>query len=101
MNLLRLGACGKCSSFLRSFATDNPRRFVPAKPYESKINREQLPPKTKLDRETIEILEKLSLVGTITKENAKIVEDAIAFADQILQVDTSEVEPLYTVLEDW
>lgn len=82
----------------RSFATA--KRYVPETPYRSVFNR-NLPPKTRLDRDTIEILEKLSLVGKITKENVKIIEDAIAFADVILQVDTKNVVPVYTVLEDW
>lgn len=84
-------------TIFRSYAT---KRYVPEKPYESVFKR-NLPPKTKLDSDTIEILEKLSLVGKITKENVKIVEDSIAFADVILQADTKDVAPVYTVLEDW
>lgn len=35
-----------------------------------------------------------------SRQSLKTVSDAIAFADQILEVDTSQVEPLYSVLED-
>lgn len=35
------------------------------------------------------------------REALKIVEDSIAFADKILDINTEGVEPLYTVLEDW
>lgn len=94
MNFLKLN-----KNFL-SFRSYTTKRYVPQEPNRSVFNR-NLPSSARLDSETIEILEKLSLVGKITKENIKIVEDAIAFADLILQADTKNVAPAYTVLEDW
>lgn len=91
---------GKYLVALRSYTTGAPRRFVPKSAYRTKFN-ESKEERTKLDPETVKILEKLSLVGKLTEQNIKIVEDAIAFVDLILQVDTKKAEPVYTVLEDW
>lgn len=54
----------------------------------------------KVDRNTISLLERLSLVSYDTEEGVKILEDSIAFANKILHVNTDNVEPLYSVLED-
>ncbi|CAH0719450.1 unnamed protein product, partial [Brenthis ino] len=56
--------------------------------------------RTKVDTNTIALLERLSLVKCDTDEGVKVLEDSIAFADKILHIDTSNVEPLYTVLEN-
>lgn len=56
--------------------------------------------RTKVDSNTIALLERLSLVKCDTDEGVKILEDSIAFADKILHIDTTGVEPLYTVLEN-
>lgn len=56
--------------------------------------------RTKVDTNTIALLERLSLVKCDTEEGVKVLEDSIAFADRILHIDTSNVEPLYTVLEN-
>lgn len=53
-----------------------------------------------IDNDTIELLEKLSLVDCVNKEDIKTLEAAIDFADQIFEVDTKDVVPLITVLED-
>lgn len=74
--------------------------LVPTKPIASKIDKKLLPQKTVIDSETIGLLERLSLVDCSNKESIGILEDAVQFADQILQVDTTGVEPLVTVLED-
>ncbi|CAH1645554.1 unnamed protein product [Spodoptera littoralis] len=54
----------------------------------------------KIERNTIALLERLSLVSFDTDEGLNILEDSIAFADKILHIDTDNVEPLYSVLED-
>ncbi|XP_055677163.1 glutamyl-tRNA(Gln) amidotransferase subunit C, mitochondrial [Lutzomyia longipalpis] len=64
------------------------------------VQEKRLKPKISIDEDTIHLLERLSLVNIESKEALKIVEDSIAFADQILDIDTEGVEPLYTVLED-
>lgn len=74
--------------------------LVPIKPVASKIDLNLLPPKTIIDSNTIALLERLSLVDCANKQGIQILEDAITFADQILQVDTTHVDPLITVLED-
>lgn len=76
------------------------RYLVPHNPVLSKIDLNKLPPRTEIDAETIAHLERLSLVDCANRQGIKTLEDAIAFADQILQVDTTGVEPLVTVLED-
>lgn len=76
------------------------KKLVPEKPFVSKVNPQKLPPKTKIDANTIALLERLSLVDCANKEGIETLEAAIEFADQIQQVDTSGVEPLITVLED-
>ncbi|KAF5293804.1 hypothetical protein FQA39_LY03289 [Lamprigera yunnana] len=90
---------------IRSFSTtfeEVPikKRLVPSKPTLSKIDPSKLPPRTQITEETIAHLERLSLVDCANKKGIETLEDAIAFADQILQVDTKGVQPLVTVLED-
>ncbi|KAJ8935242.1 hypothetical protein NQ314_012917 [Rhamnusium bicolor] len=108
MNLIRNL---KNSCFRRTFCTflrhsvekapiTNNKTFVVNKPVDSKIDLQKLPPKTKIDADTIALLEKLSLVDCANKRGIETLEAAIEFADQILQVDTSNIEPLTTVLED-
>lgn len=54
----------------------------------------------KIDRHTVLLLERLSLVSYNTEQGIKILEDTIAFADQVLHINTDDVEPLYSVLEE-
>lgn len=84
----------------RETAITNDHYLVPRQPIKSKIDLSKLPPKTRIDAETIALLERLSLVDCANKEAIETLEDAIAFADQIHQVDTNNVDPLITVLED-
>lgn len=93
--------CYKTICRLYSVQTKKVQQLVPQQPFKSRIDLQKLPPRTELDPDTVTTLEKLSLVGKIDADNKKTVEDAVAFADQILQVDTSNVEPVFTVLEDW
>lgn len=55
---------------------------------------------TTIDGETISLLEHLSLVDCANKQGITTLEDAILFADRILHINTDNVEPMYTVLED-
>lgn len=90
------------SSVQKSEALSREKRkfLVPEKPVASKIDLKKLPPRTKIDAGTIALLERLSLVDCANRKGIETLEDAIAFADQIHQVDTSGVDPLVTVLED-
>lgn len=74
--------------------------LVPQKPVKSKIDLNKLPPRTSIDASTIAHLERLSLVDCANKQGIETLEEAIAFADQILDVNTEGVQPLITVLED-
>lgn len=56
--------------------------------------------KIKVDSNTIALLERLSLVKCDTVEGVEILEDSIAFADKILHINTDNVAPLYSVLEN-
>ena len=73
---------------------------IPSTPVVNTIEEKNLPPRTKIDQETIELLERLSLVDFANKKGIDRLEDAIRFADQIRVIDTTGVEPMITVLED-
>ncbi|XP_063380717.1 glutamyl-tRNA(Gln) amidotransferase subunit C, mitochondrial [Cydia fagiglandana] len=55
--------------------------------------------RVKVDKNTLALLERLSLVKCDTAEGVNVLEDSIAFADKILHINTDNVEPLYSVLE--
>lgn len=78
----------------------NRKYLVPKYPAQSTIDARKLPERTKIDANTIALLERLSLVDCANRQSIETLEEAIAFADQILQVNTEGVEPLVTVLED-
>ncbi|KAL1498218.1 hypothetical protein ABEB36_009052 [Hypothenemus hampei] len=77
------------------------KTLVPVKPYQSQVDPEKRPSKTKIDADTIALLERLSLVDCANRKGIETLEAAIEFADQIQQVDTTGVDPLITVLEDF
>nr|CAG4643995.1 EOG090X076T [Lepidurus arcticus] len=54
-----------------------------------------------IDKETIQYLEGLSLVDFANAQGVARLEEAIRFADQIREVETTGVEPLVSVLEDY
>ncbi|XP_013169393.1 PREDICTED: glutamyl-tRNA(Gln) amidotransferase subunit C, mitochondrial isoform X2 [Papilio xuthus] len=68
---------------------------VPVKPLERKNNKQ-----FKVDTNTIALLERLSLVKCDTVEGVEVLEDSITFADKILHINTDNIEPLYSVLEN-
>lgn len=57
-------------------------------------------PSTKIDNELIEHLERLSLVDFSNEEGIQRLEAAIAFADQLKEVNTEGVECMDSVLEE-
>lgn len=87
-----------CTKIIKKPATK--RHIAPTKVVPSKIDKTKLPPRTKIDANTIALLERLSLVNCANKQGIETLEEAIAFADQIHQVNTTGVEPLITPLED-
>uniref|UniRef100_A0A182SGM5 Glutamyl-tRNA(Gln) amidotransferase subunit C, mitochondrial n=1 Tax=Anopheles maculatus TaxID=74869 RepID=A0A182SGM5_9DIPT len=52
-----------------------------------------------INQQTVQLLERLSLVNLDSKEALKTLQDSIEFASRILPIDTNDVEPLYSVLE--
>uniref|UniRef100_A0A182W546 Glutamyl-tRNA(Gln) amidotransferase subunit C, mitochondrial n=1 Tax=Anopheles minimus TaxID=112268 RepID=A0A182W546_9DIPT len=52
-----------------------------------------------ISQQTVQLLERLSLVNLDSKEALETLQDSIEFASRILPIDTNEVEPLYCVLE--
>lgn len=70
---------------------------IPSTPVNTLKNKSE---QVKLDRDIITLLERLSLVKCDTSESVKILEDSIAFANTILHIDTTNIKPLVTVLED-
>ncbi|PSN32853.1 Glutamyl-tRNA(Gln) amidotransferase subunit C [Blattella germanica] len=73
---------------------------IPPAAIVKKIDEKDLPSRTVIDQETVELLERLSLVNFASEAGVKSLEEAIRFADQIRIIDTSGVEPLISVLED-
>nr|XP_053608090.1 glutamyl-tRNA(Gln) amidotransferase subunit C, mitochondrial [Plodia interpunctella] len=71
---------------------------VPATPISTLEKRTE--ENVKIDNNTLALLERLSLVKCDTIEGVKVLEDSIAFADKILHINTENVKPLYSVLED-
>lgn len=71
---------------------------VPLEPIQSStpISKENI----EIDSKTIQLLERLALVDLDSKEALKTLQDSIEFANRIVDIDTTGVEPLYTVLED-
>ncbi|CAK8681305.1 unnamed protein product [Clavelina lepadiformis] len=81
----------------RLFGSD----LVPSTSQWIEIKEEDLPSKTILSLEEVRHVENLALVQYEDLNFEKtILEDAIRFADILLTVNTDDVEPLYTVLED-
>lgn len=71
---------------------------VPASP--GKILEKEQNQKVVVDKQTLALLERLSLVKCDTAEGVKVLEDSIAFANKILHINTDNIQPLYSVLEN-
>lgn len=54
----------------------------------------------KIDQETVNLLERLSLVDCANEKSLELIESAVNFASVIHSVNTEGVEPLITVAED-
>jgi len=89
-----------CLNKLTSFALKPYCSSVPKTPTINQLKPDQIIVKTKIDSTTIEHLERLSLVDFGNQFGIRRLEEAIAFADQILHVNTVHVEPLTTVLHE-
>lgn len=54
-----------------------------------------------LNRDLVKRLETVSLVGFTERSGFEVLRASVEFADGITHIDTTEVEPLITVLENW
>lgn len=73
---------------------------VPTEPTWAPVNDADLPPSVQIDSKMINHLERLALVDFGNEEGIDRLNKAIRFADQMMLVDTSGVEPMTSVLED-
>lgn len=94
--------CTECCIRKCPYSSDsNSNRLkVPPEPTWSPIDESALPPVTAVDITLINHLERLSLVEFGNKQGIERLETAVRFADSLLRVDTSNVEPMTSVLED-
>ncbi|XP_011190739.1 glutamyl-tRNA(Gln) amidotransferase subunit C, mitochondrial [Zeugodacus cucurbitae] len=70
---------------------------VPSKPTKHSLPTGKKPI---IDAATIQLLERLALVNLENKEALTTLENSIEFAEKIAHIDTTNVLPLYTVLEE-
>lgn len=56
---------------------------------------------TVLDEDLAKRLETVSLVGFSKHSGFEVLSDSVKFADRITHIDTTKVQPLITVLENW
>lgn len=73
---------------------------IPIEPQWKEINPKNLPPVPDLTDEMINHLERLSLVEVNNKAGVDRLRSAIEYANQLYMVNTDDVEPMYSVLED-
>lgn len=83
-----------------NFCSNNFNSKVPKEPHIYTFNNHASTETRKVDLDTITHLERLSLVNFGNLKGVEILESSIRFADKILSVNTSGVEPLMTVLEN-
>ncbi|GAB6030202.1 hypothetical protein CHUAL_005878 [Chamberlinius hualienensis] len=96
LRLIKLNIVNRCYSLTKS-AWNKP--VVPLEPVfpPKQLKTEQ---EVELDAKTVNLIETLSLVRFNEEEGEKRLRDSIIFANQLFEVDVSNVEPLYTVLEN-
>ena len=73
---------------------------IPTAPVASKYKKVEAPERTNIDSATIEHLERISLVDFANVRGIERLEEAISLADEIKTVDTTGVEPMYSILEE-
>ena len=83
---------------MSSRSTSSFHPSIPSSPISSKFAISEK--KTVIDQDTIEHLERISLVDFANIRGIERLEEAIELADVITKVDTTDVEPLYSILED-
>merc|ERR1712098_538677 len=86
------------SRFMSRRSTSSLHPSIPSSPVSSKFAASEK--KTVIDQETIEHLERISLVDFANVRGIERLEEAIELADIVTKVDTTGVEPLYSILEE-
>jgi len=90
----------RCIARHRMIITRYCRQYVPPTPMTSRINESIVDPaSTILDRDLIDHLEQLSLVRFTNADAIHHLQKAIGYANRLHQLDTTDVEPMETVLE--
>ena len=98
MRILTCGYLMRGSRFMSKRSTSSFHPSIPSSPISSKFAISEK--KTVIDQDTIEHLERISLVDFANVRGIERLEEAIELADVITKVDTTNVEPLYSILED-
>nr|XP_022345178.1 glutamyl-tRNA(Gln) amidotransferase subunit C, mitochondrial-like [Crassostrea virginica] len=73
---------------------------VPEKPTWTPIDRSKLPQEPRIDKEVVELLERLSLVEFNNQEGVDRLTKAVHSANLLHAVNTDNVQPMDSVLED-
>ncbi|XP_022224937.1 glutamyl-tRNA(Gln) amidotransferase subunit C, mitochondrial [Drosophila obscura] len=72
---------------------------VPQMPVDTAIP-DTIANRVEIDTKTIQLLERLSLVDLDSEQALETLKSSIQFADKIAHINTDNVRPLYTVLEN-
>ena len=91
MFLNRMTSRNVITSLSRNLNSKIPTEAVQPPKFEGKI---------KLDQQTILHLERLSLVDFTNVEGIKRLEEAIEFAQPLREINTENIEPMYTVQDN-
>uniref|UniRef100_A0A5S6QYN8 Glu-AdT subunit C n=1 Tax=Trichuris muris TaxID=70415 RepID=A0A5S6QYN8_TRIMR len=91
---------GAAVGFLRRLCNSSVDRVFPKSSVWRHIDKKSLPPVPNLDADMLHLLEEQSLVRFDDKAALWHLQRAIEYANQLHAVDTKNVKPLYTLLED-
>ena len=97
-NSFRLHLFGKLSSCVCGVRNLHPA--IPRLPVPSVFKRPEKSAKVIIDSATIQHLERISLVDFANVRGIERLEEAIELAEVIKSVDTTGIEPMYSILED-
>ncbi|XP_018011127.1 glutamyl-tRNA(Gln) amidotransferase subunit C, mitochondrial-like isoform X2 [Hyalella azteca] len=88
------------SVIARLCSSDSGRGSAAIPQHPCKLSLPRLPSTEPVDLKLVQLLEKLSLVDAADAEGVRSLNYKISMADHLHAVDTSDVEPLITLLED-
>ncbi|KHJ43620.1 putative aspartyl/glutamyl-tRNA(Asn/Gln) amidotransferase, C subunit [Trichuris suis] len=93
-------ACRAVGLVARRFCKSSVEDVFPKSSVWREIDKDSLPALPKLDDDLLHLLEEQSLVRFDDKAALWHLQKAIEYANQLHAVDTENIEPLYTLLED-